>query len=210
MSGCDELKDLMDPLQSTLLPLKVGEFSENINKVSVHISAINSALKSIGQESGSDPDKCREEVAVRTATLKASAGSSIKFARMNLDMAMAQALDKLIRRPKSANKVDEAKRKQSLGEWFDQLDDPATAMLEHFKSSSNPLDKWLVAGTWGHEYLKKRHINSGAYDREICGPMKCLDSDAMKIVLSYGRVSAAIDALEDNVSGMLEALQPEI
>jgi hypothetical protein len=94
--------------------------------------------------------------------------SSLKFARMNLDQSMVQALDKLVKRPKSASKVDEQKRMQALTQWFDQLQDPAPAMLEHFIASSTPLDKWLVAGQWGHQYLRKRKIDLDSYDRKIC------------------------------------------
>ena len=192
MNGSVDLQELIEAVLSILLPLKEGEFSEKLNKVSMYIvtigksfSAYNSALESIRQQSGGDQDKCCKEVANRTAAFKASIGSSIRFARMNLDLAMLQALDKLVRRPKSANKVDESKRKQSLGEWFDRLTDPVPAMLEHFKASSNPLDKWLVAGSWGHEYLRKRHVDLEAYDRKVCELIPCSDHAATRVILNY-------------------------
>jgi hypothetical protein len=122
---------------------------------------------------------------------------------MNLDMAMVQALDKLIRRPKSANKIDEQKKIKSLQDWFDQLPDPAPAMLEHFKASSSPLDKYLVAGQWGHEYLRKRHINPGAFDGKLCELISCSDSAAFGMVMNYGKLTKAIDAVEEKA---LEAL----
>jgi hypothetical protein len=168
MGDPSDLRESIENFLNILHPPKVGEFSEKLNKVSVYIDTIgksfnsyNSVLDSIGQQSGGDQDKYNKEVASRTVGLKASLASSIKFARLNLDMAMVRALDKLIRRPKSANKIDEQKKIRSLHDWFDQFPDPVTAMLEHFKASSSPLDKYLVAGQWGHEHLRKRHINPG-------------------------------------------------
>jgi hypothetical protein len=214
MSGSDDLQELIEAVLSILLPLKEGEFTEKLNKISVYIvtigksfSAYDSAIESIRQQSASDQDKFCKEVANRTAALKASIGGSIRFARMNLDLAMVQALDKLVRRPKSANKVDESKRKQSLGEWFDQLTDPAPAMLEHFKASSNPLDKWLVAGQWGHEYLRKRCIDSEAYDRNLCELIPCSDHVATRIILDYGKLNRAIDVVEERSLKTLDALK---
>ena len=204
MSGSEDLQELIEAVLSILLPLKEGEFSEKLNKVSMYIvtigksfSAHDSAIESIRQQSGSDQDKCCKEVANRTVALKASIGSSIRFARMNLDFAMVQALDKLVRRPKSANKIDEGKRKQSLGEWFDRLTDPAPAMLEHFKASSNPLDKWLVAGQWGHVYLRKRHVDLEAYDHKLCELIPCSDHAATRVILNYSKLNRAIDAVEE-------------
>ena len=204
MNGSVYLQELIEAVLSILLPLNEGEFSEKLNKVSMYIvtigkgfSAYDSAIESIWKQAGGDQDKCSKEVANRTAALKASIGSSIRFARMNLDLAMVQALDKLVRRPKSANKVDESKRKQSLGEWFDRLTDPAPAMLEHFKASSNPLDKWLVAGQWGHEYLRKRHVDLEAYDRKVCELIPCSDHVATRVILNYGKINKAIDAVEE-------------
>jgi hypothetical protein len=214
MRGSDDLQELIEAVLSILLPLKEGEFSEKLNKVYMYIATIgksfstyDSTLESIRQQSGDDQDKYSKEIANRTAALKASIGSSIRFARMNLDQAMVQALDKLVRRPKSANRVDESKRKQSLGEWFDRLTDPAPAMLDHFKASSNPLDKWLVAGQWGHEYLRKRHVDLEAYDRKLCELIPCSDHAATRVILNYGKLSRAIDAVEREIfedSGMIE------
>jgi hypothetical protein len=202
MSDTGDLQESIEAIQSILLPLKEGEFSKKLNKVSMYLSAIerswniyNSSLELARQLAGSDQEKYNKAIASRTNDLRASAGSSVKFARMNLDLAMAQALDKLVRRPRSANKVDEGKRMQSLGEWFDQLSDPSKAMIEHFKTSSNPLDKWLVAGQWGHQYIKKRHLDLVAYDRELCELIACSDSAAVEMVLSYSNLCQAIDAM---------------
>ena len=214
MSDPGDLEESIENVLNILLPLKADEFSEKLNKVSVYIGTIgksfnsyNSALESIRQQPGGGQDKYRKEVAARTVGLKASIGSSIRFARMNLDLAMAQALDKLIRRPKSANKIDEQKKMRSLQDWFDQLPDPVTAMLEHFKASSSPLDKWLVAEQWGHEYLRKRQINPEAFDGKLCELISCSDSATVGMVMNYGKLIKAIDAVEERVMEMIRAME---
>ena len=214
MSNPGDLQESIEDLLNILHPLKAGEFSEKLNKVSMYLSTIgksfnsfSSVLESIRQQSGGDQDKYQKDVALRTTGLKASIGSSIKFARMNLDMAMVQALDKLIRRPKSANKIDEQKKIRSFQDWFDQLPDPATAMLEHFKASSSPLDKYLMAGQWGHEYLRKRQINPWAYDRDLCELISCSDAAAVGMVLNYGKLIKAVDAVEERAMEMIGAME---
>ena len=214
MSDPGDLQESIEALLTILQPLKAGEFSEKLNKVSMYLSTIgksfnsfNSALELIRQQSGGDQDKYQKDVASRTTGLKASFASSIKFARMNLDIAMVQALDKLVRRPKSANKIDEQKKIRSFQDWFDQLPDPATAMLEHFKASSSPLDKYLMAGQWGHEYLRKRQINPEAYDRHLCELISCSDLGAVGIVMNYGKLIKAIDAVEERAVEMIRAME---
>ena len=210
------MEESIENVLNILLPLKADEFSEKLNKVSVYIGTIgksfnsyNSALESIRQQSGGDQDKYRKEAAFRIVGLKASLASSTKFARMNLDMAMVQALDKLIRRPKSANKLDEQKKIRSLQDWFDQLPEPAPAMLDHFKASSSSLDKWLVAGQWGHEYLRKRRINPEAFDGQLCELISCSDSAAVGMVMNYGKLIKAIDAVEESTLKLLETLEKD-
>lgn len=214
MSDPGDLQESIDNFMNILAPLKAGEFSEKLNKVSVYINTIeksfnsyNSGLESIRQQSNGDKDKYRKEVAPRTAALKASLSSSLKFARMNLDMAMAQALDKLIRRPKSANKMDEQKKIRSLQNWFDQLTDPTTSMLEHFKASSTPLDKYLVAGQWGHDYLRKRQINPESFDGKLCELISCSDSAAVGIVLNYGKMVRALDLMEERIGEIIGTIE---
>jgi hypothetical protein len=213
MSDQGDFEESIENVLNILLPLKTDEFSEKLNKVSVYISAIgksfnsyNSALESIRLQSG-DQDKYRKDATSRTALLKASLASSTKFARMNLDIAMVQALDRLIRRPKSANKIDEQKKIRSLQDWFDQLPDPANAMLEHFEASSSPLDKYLVAGHWGHEYLRKRHINPEAFDSQLCKLISCSDSASVGMVMNYGKLIKAIDAVEKMGVEMIGAME---
>lgn len=217
LTDLSDLLEVIEAVQSSLKPLKEGEFSEKINKVSMYLSTIgknidsfNSALESLREQAGNDQDKYRKENESRTAVLKASLLSTLKFARMNLDQAMAQALDKLIRRPKSANKIDEQKKIKSLQDWFDQLPDPATAMLEHFKASSNPLDKWLVAGQWGHEYLRKRHINPEVYDRKLCELIPCSDTFATEMIMNYGKLNRAFDAMEELSLKMAESMNKKL
>lgn len=214
MSYPGDLQESIDNVMNILVPLKEGEFSEKLNKVSVYINTIeksfnsyNSALESIKRQSCGDKDKYRKEVVPRTAALKASLSSSLKFARMNLDTAMAQALDKLIRRPKSANKMDEQKKIRSLQNWFDQLTDPTTAMLEHFKASSTPLDKYLVAGQWGHDYLRKRQINPETFDSKLCELISCSDSTAVGIVLNYGKMVKALDLMEERIGDIIGTIE---
>lgn len=216
MSDPGDLEESIGNVLNILLPLKADEFSEKLNKVSVYIGTIgksfnscNSALESIRRQSGNDQDKYRKEAASKAALLKASLASSTKFARMNLDMAMVQALDKLVRRPKSANKLDEQKKIRSLHGWFDQIPDPVPVMLEHFNASSNPLDKYLVAGQWGHEYLQKRHINPEAFDSQICKLISCSDSAATGIVMNYGKLIKAIDAVEEMGVEMIRVMEDD-
>lgn len=204
MSDPSDLRESIEAVQSILGQMREGEFSDGLGKASVYIGSIekswnmyNSALESIRQQSGTDQDQYRKAVDARTRGLKASITNSIRFARMNIDQAMAHAMDGLIPRPRSVAKSDEVKRTGSLKTWFDTLDDPTSAMLEHYKGSSIPLDKYLVAGRWGHEYLKKRHIDSEAYDRELCEILSCSDSAAGRVVLNYGKLNRAIDALEE-------------
>jgi hypothetical protein len=212
----EDLRESIDAVQSILQPLKESRFSEKLNKVSVYMgsieksfSTLNSTLESIQQQSSSDPESCRKAVHSKIDANKASVASFIKFARMNLDLARAEGLDELVKRPKSTNKVDEQKMMESLGKWFDQLPDPVPAMLEHFKASSNPLDKYLVAGKWGHDYLQKRHINPQVYDGELCRLIRCTDTAAASMVLSYGKLSNAIDEVEERALKMLDALEKD-
>ncbi len=211
----ESLQEYIDAVLSIIQPLKESEFSEKLNKISAYMASIeksfvmlNSTVESIRQQTSSDPESCRKAVQGKIAANKASVASFIKFARMNLDLARAEGLDKLVKRPKSANKVDEKKISESLGKWFDQLPDPASAMIEHFKASSNPLDKYLIAGKWGHEYLQKRGINTEAYDGELLKLILCKDTAAVNMVQSYGKLSWAIDAVEEMVLKKLEAANP--
>ena len=85
----------------------------------------------------------------------------------------------------------------ALQKTFDRLDNPAKAMLEHYQSSSDPLNKYLVAGPWGHEYLRKRKVDLEDYDRELCELLGCKETAAGRVMLSYTRLCMEIDKVEE-------------
>jgi hypothetical protein len=107
-----------------------------------------------------------------------------------------QALGALVSRPRNPTKTDEQKKSDALKKTFDRLDCPTEAMLEHYRSSSDPLNKFLVAGPWGHQYLQKRKIDLEQYDRQLCEMLACQDTAAGRIVLGYTRLCRAIDEVE--------------
>jgi hypothetical protein len=168
----DELADAVQELQCILAPLRQGEFSEKIGKISVYVQSSAKArdVKSIS--------------------------NFIRFAHLNLDAVLAAALEVLVWRPRLASKTDEQKKAVALQKTFDRLDNPTQAMLEHYRSSSDPLNKYLVAGPWGHEYLRKRKIDMETFDRELCEMLGCQDTAAGRIVLIYAVLKRAIDEVE--------------
>lgn len=205
-----DLKESIREIQDTIGQIKKGEFSDRLGKVSVYMGTAakscdtyNSIAESAAKQAGSGQEQHEKAKDARIKGIRSSILNSIRFARMNLDQAMAQALDKLISRPRLITKTDEVKRAASLQTWFDKVEDPASAMLEHYKQSSIPLDKYLVAGKWGHDYLRKRRINTGAYDRELCEILACSDNAAREVILNYGRLSRMIDALEEKANKAL-------
>jgi hypothetical protein len=207
------LHQAVEALQSILTPLTVGEFAEKIGKVSVYIGSIekswkgySSSLESAAKQT--DPEKRENALDLGIRSFKTSAQNSARFAKMNLDQAMSQALKTLVRKPMKTNKVDEKRKIDALLRWFDQVPDPTGQMINHFKATSNPLDKYLVAGPWGHEYLRKRGINTEAFDREICQALECGDSAASRLVLSYGSLNRAIEEVEGAALRSLDAYSP--
>ncbi|MHB8117815.1 MAG: hypothetical protein ACYDHX_03675 [Methanothrix sp.] len=166
------LADAVEAVQSMLVPLRQGEFSEKIGKISVYVQSSAKA---------------------RDAK---SLSNFIRFAHLNLDAVLVQALEVLVWRPRLASKTDEQKKATALQKTFDRLENPAKAMLEHFQSSSDPLNKYLVAGPWGHEYLRKRRIDLEDYDRELCEMLGCRDTEAGRIVRSYASLNRSIDELQ--------------
>jgi len=177
-------KDALDEVQSQLQSLKQGEFSEKIGKVSVYVQSSAKA---------------------RDAK---SLNNFIRFARLNLDAALVQALEALVWRPKNSTKTHEQKKATALQKTFDRLDSPAKAMLEHFQSSSDPLNKYLVAGPWGHEYLKKRGIDLEDYDRELCQMLGCEETAAGRIVRNYARLNRSIEMLQIQVQKAPDKQKP--
>lgn len=166
------LAQAVQEVHSQLQPLQQGEFSAKIDKVSVYV---NSAAKSKD---------------IKTAA------NFIRFAHLNLDAALVQALESLVYRPRLASNADEQKKATALQKTFDRLDSPEKAMLEHYKSSSDPLNKYLVAGPWGHEYLRKRKIDLEDYDRELCEMLGCRETAAGRIVQGYASLKRSIDELQ--------------
>jgi len=167
------LAEAIEAVQSQLLPLRQGEFSEKIGKISVYVQSSAKA---------------------RDAK---SFGNFIRFARLNLDAVLVMALEAVVWRPRLASKTDEHKKAVALQKTFDRLDNPAKAMLEHFVSSSDPLNKYLVAGPWGHEYLRKRRIDLEEYDKELCELLGCKETAAGRVMLSYTRLCLEIDKVEE-------------
>ena len=166
------LAEAIEAVQRMLVPLRQGEFSENIGKISVYVQSSAKA---------------------RDAK---SLSNFIHFAHLNLDAVLTAALEVLVWRPRLASKTDERKKATALQKTFDRLENPAKAMLEHFQSSSDPLNKYLVAGPWGHEYLRKRRIDLEDFDRELCEMLGCRDTEASRIVISHASLSRSINELQ--------------
>jgi len=176
-SGGEECAEAaLKELSRILMPLKDGDLSARMGKVLVYAQ---SAAKS-------GDDKARNNF--------------IRFARLNLDAALVQALDSLVFRPRLASKSDEQKRALALERSFDGLEHPEKALLEHYVSSSDPLNKYIVAGPWGHQYLRKRGIEAetmATFDAELCEVLGCKDTAAGRIVLAYAGLSLALEKLRD-------------
>jgi hypothetical protein len=162
----------VEEVQNRLLPLRQGEFSLLIGKISVYIQ---SAAKA------------------RDAKTLAN---FIRFAQLNLDGVLVAALESLLFRPRLASKADEHKKAVALQNTFDRLENPAQVMLEHYRSSSDPLNKYLVAGPWGHDYLRKRKVDLEEYDRELCEMLGCGETAAGRIIRSYAGLKRSIDELQ--------------
>jgi len=163
-------------LSRILMPLKEGDFSAKMDKVLVYAQS-----------------------AARCGDARAR-NNFIRFARLNLDAALVQALDSLVFRPRLASRSDEQKRALALERSFDGLEHPEKALLEHYVSSSDPLNKYIVAGPWGHQYLVKRGVqwqDLQVFDIELCELLGCKDTAAGKIVLAYAGLSLALEKLKD-------------
>jgi len=204
-----DLRRSIETVQSILAPLSQGEFSEKLYKVSIYVESVAKSwdacrtdLADLKKKNVDDPGKISQAVQARVKSFQAPLENSLRFARLNLDAAMVQALERLVWRPKSASRQDEQRKAVALQKVFDGVPEPGKAMLQHYRASSDPLDKWLVAGPWGHEYLKKRHISSEAFDGELCEMLACGGSAAGKVVLSYDRLCRAIDEMEETALTM--------
>ncbi len=163
-------------LSLILLSLRQGDFSARMDKVLVYAQS-----------------------AARSRDARAR-DNFIRFACLNLDAALMQALESLVFRPRLASKSDLEKRALALQKSFDQLEHPEKALLEHYVSSSDPLNKYIVAGPWGHQYLVKRGIlwqDLRAFHMQLCEFLGCKDTVAGRIVLAYAGLSHLLDKLKD-------------
>jgi hypothetical protein len=199
----DELESAIEALQDMVLPLRQGEFSLGLGKVSVYVQSVAkswdlscTALQALEQKRAIDPEGYSRAKAAIKAGFQKSLQNSLAFSRRNLDTVLVQALGALVSRPRNPTKTDEQKKSDALKKTFDRLTSPQEAMLEHYRSSSDPLNKFLVAGPWGHQYLQKRKIDLEEYDRQLCEMLACQDTAAGRIVLGYTRLCRAIEEVE--------------
>ncbi len=207
MKEPNNLQHALEDVQRIIGPLREGKFSERLNKVSIYITSISKSLEALHLVLESSDDQVAEEQGrVQSNSAKSKvrsfgiqAANAIKFARMNLDATMAQALEETAKKPRSASKTDEQKKALALQRAFDRFPEQTEAMLEHYRSTSDPLDKYLVAGPWGFEYLRKRGADLEAYYDQMCGMLACQDSAAGRIVLSYSKLNRAINVVEETV-----------
>ncbi|MRR35422.1 hypothetical protein EG829_12215 [bacterium] len=174
-TGAQAQVDLEAEVKASLLPLREGEFSAKIDKILVYTQS-----------------------AVRSADAKAR-DNFIRFAHLNLDAVLVQALESLVFRPRLASKSDEQKKAAALQKTFDRMDHLEKALLEHYVASSDPLNKYLAAGPWGHQYLQRRGIDAKAleaFDIQLCELLGCGDTAAGRIVLAYAGLSHLLDQLK--------------
>lgn len=204
-----ELENAIEAVQSIVLPLRQGEYSPGIGKISVYVQFVakswdsySTALQALQLKMATDPEGYGKAKETMRLSFQKSLQNSLGFARLNLDQVLVQALQALVCRPRNPTKTDEQKKSVALQKTFDRMASPQEAMLEHYLSSSDPLNKFLVAGPWGHQYLQKRKIALEEYDERLCEMLACQDTLAGRIVLSYTRLSRAIDAVEE------QAMQP--
>ncbi len=198
------LRQSIEVVRNLIEPLKEGAPSDRLYKVMVYVQSIEkswdallTAVSDLEKEKAADPDKDSQAISVHAERFRASVKNSLRFSRINLDAALMEALDAVVKRPRSASKSDEQKKSLALKRVFDGSPEPDRAMLQHYRASSDPLDKWLVAGTWGHEYLMKRGIDLENFDRELCGMLSCEETAAGRIVLSYSSLIRALEAVEE-------------
>jgi hypothetical protein len=201
-----EIERSIEAVFRILQPLRQGEFSEKLSKVLIYVDAVGKSYGSLSiamndlemkkVEDPEDPNNRYHEAQARIKSFQASVKKSLSFARLNLDAALVQALDVLVRRPRSASKKDEQKKAEALKRAFDSSSEPDKAMLLHYRETSDPLDKYLVAGPWGHEYLKYRKTEIGEFDRALCEILSCGETPAGNMLLHYAELRRAIDELE--------------
>ena len=200
MAAAEKIKGLIQPLQQGPFSVDLGKVLVYVQSVSRSLDCAQAALKALEERRDANPDAGQGECGKRRAAIEQAyergQKNSIDFARRNLDSVRLQALEALVHRPRLASKSDLEKRSLALQKSFDRMDNPAQAMLEHYTSSSDPLNKYLVAGLWGHQYLQKRRIDSEEYDHTLCKLLGCQDTLEGRMVTSYPSICRAIDELE--------------
>jgi len=208
LAATERIKGLIEPLLQ-------GPFSSGLGKVLVYVQLVTrsldssrAALRALEEKRVGSLDADQDDWEKRRAAIEQAYNrnlkNSIAFARRNLDSAQLQALEELVRRPRLASKADLERRALALQKSFDRMEDPAAGMLEHYTSTSDPLNKYLVAGPWGHEYLRKRKIDPGEYNLALCRLLGCQDTVASRVVMSYASICRAIDELEAMAQGALD------
>jgi hypothetical protein len=206
-----ELEIAIEVVQSMVMPLRQDEVAEGAGKISVYVQSVakscdssRTALQALEQKMGKDPEGYSKAKEAIKLSFRKFLQNSLGFARLNLDQLLMQALQALVCRPRNPTKTDEQKKAAALQKTFDRLTSPQEAMLEHYLTSSDPLNKFLVAGPWGHQYLQKRKIDLEEYDRRLCEMLTCQETLAGRIVLSYTGICRAIDAVEERATQALD------
>lgn len=212
----DELQRSIEDLQSILSPLRQDEFKELLDKVSVYVQsvqknreALGTALKALEKMRANDPEEYHKAVEAKVNISSVSMQNLVRFAHINLDASLTQALETLVWRPKNLTKTNEQKKANALQKTFDRLDNPIEAMLEHYRTSSDPLNKYLVAGQWGHEYLRKRKISLKEYDQTLCDILGAQETVPGRFLREYASLSEAIDDIEKQAKRYLERETPK-
>lgn len=196
-----DLQDHIEAVRGLLLPFKGSAFFGSLYKVSVYIDSVsknwqaNQAFLQRVQEE-SDQQKRYAAIEARVKAFQASLQSSLRFSRLNLDSAMKEALETIAKKPRSAALPQERKKAEALKRSFDRFEHPEAAMLDHFRSVSDPLDKYLLAGPWAFEYLKARGADLAAYYADLMPVLGSGETVEGQMVSSYAGINRAVDDLE--------------
>ncbi len=205
----DDLLAAVDRIKGLIVPLLQGQSAAELGRVLVYVQSVprsldasRAALRALEEKEGeeTDPDRDEQERRKKRAAIEQACRrgvqNSLSFARRNLDSARMQALEALVYRPRLARKADLERRALALQKSLDRMEDPAPAMLEHYAGSSDPLNKYLLAGPWGHEYLQRRKLDTEEYDTALCRLLGWREKEGGGVVMSYAPLRRAIDELE--------------
>jgi len=204
-----DLQEAVDAVRGLLLPLKDATFYNKLYKVSVYLESVpkswrayQASLQALQKEA--DPQKRQAAREARTRAFQASLNSSLRFSRLNLDAAMKEALETIAKKPRSGSLPQERKKAEALQKAFDSFEHPEAALLEHYRSVSDPLDKYLLAGPWGFEYLQRRGADLQAYYCELLPALGGGETAAMGMVQLYAKIGRAIDLVERQAIELLK------